>query len=218
MLYDISLHSPCTASYQRLVDRGKGTNCFDVPDPWPNDTPCNKLPDVIFKYWDGSYLKSQCGKPVIIGIRVRRDDRIDEVMLATCYGRYPSNESWCKTIDKWVASNPSFVIYNVSNPELLPNGHLFESAEMFHSHSSDLKVSKTPKLQSETHSNVAWNLSTHSKDDVEGSVVSGSDKYTDVSLESYSKACSKPYEFIRERPLSNLVYRRGKNLSSKNSL
>ncbi len=36
MLYDISLHSPCAASYQSLVDRGKGTNCFDVPDLWPN--------------------------------------------------------------------------------------------------------------------------------------------------------------------------------------
>ncbi len=75
MLYDISLHSPCAASYQCLVDRGKGTNCFDVPDPWPNlqqlwnyDTPCNKLSDVIFKYWDGSYLKSRFGKSVVIGI------------------------------------------------------------------------------------------------------------------------------------------------------
>ncbi len=67
---------------------------------------------------------------------------------------------------------------------------------MFHSHLKGL--SQTPRPQSETHSNEAWNLNTHSKDDVEGSVVSGSDKSTDVSLELYSKACSKPYEFIRE--------------------
>ncbi len=199
-LYDISLHSPCAASYQRLV----GTNCFDVPDPWPNlqqlwdyDTPCNKLPDVIFKYWDSSYLKSRCGKPVIIGIRVGRDDKIHKVMLTTHYGRYLRNESWCKTIDKWLAGEPSFVIYHVSTPELLPNGHLFESVEMFHSHSSDLKVSsQTLKPQSETHSNEAWNLSTHSKDDVDEFVVSGSNK-SNVSLESYTKACSKPHEFIR---------------------
>ncbi len=42
MLYNISLHSPCTASYERHVDRGKGTNCFDVPDLqqlWEYDTP-----------------------------------------------------------------------------------------------------------------------------------------------------------------------------------
>ncbi len=36
MLYDISLHSPCATSYRCLVDRGKGTNCFDIPDLWPN--------------------------------------------------------------------------------------------------------------------------------------------------------------------------------------
>ncbi len=34
-LYDISLHSACAATYQHLVARGKGTNCFDIPDPWP---------------------------------------------------------------------------------------------------------------------------------------------------------------------------------------
>ncbi len=144
-------------------------------------------------------LEKSISKPVLIGIRVGCHDRIDEVMLITHYGRYPSNQSWCKTIDKWVASILSFIIYYESNPEVLPNGHLFERAEMFHSHSSDLKVSsQTPRPQSETHSNEAWNLSTHTKDDVEGSVVSDSDKSTDVSLESYSKTCSKPYEFIRE--------------------
>ncbi len=124
-------------------------------------------------------------------------------MLTTCYRRYPSNESWSKTIDKWLASKPSFVIYEVSTPELLTNGHLFESAEMFYCHSSDLKVlSQTPKPLSETHIHEAWNLSTHSNDDVDESVVSGSNK-SNVSLESYSKACSKPYEFIRECPLSS---------------
>ncbi len=104
-------------------------------------------------------------------------------MLTTRYGRYPSNESCCKTIDKWLASEPSFVIYEVSTLELLLNGHLFESAEMFHCHSSDLKVtSQTPTPPSEAHSHEACNLSTHSKDDVDESVVSGSNK-SNVSLE-----------------------------------
>ncbi len=99
--------------------------------------------------------------------------------------------------------NSFFVIYEVSTPELLPNGHLFMSAEMFHCHFLDLKVmSQTPTPPSETHSHEAWNLSTHSKDDVDESVVSGSNK-SNVSLESYSKACSKPYEFISGRPLSS---------------
>ncbi len=68
---------------------------------------------------------------------------------------------------------------------------------MFHCHSSDLKrASQTPKPPSETHSHEAWNLSTHSKDDVDESVVPGSNK-SNFSLESYSKACSKPYKCIK---------------------
>ncbi len=35
-LYDISLQSPCPTSYQQCVDHGRGTNCFDIPDTWPN--------------------------------------------------------------------------------------------------------------------------------------------------------------------------------------
>ncbi len=53
MLYDISLQSPCAATYQQCVDHGSGTNCFEVPDPWSNlqllwdvDTPCNQLPNI----------------------------------------------------------------------------------------------------------------------------------------------------------------------------
>ncbi len=74
-MYDIGLHIPCVATKQRLVVRGKGTKCFDIPDHWPKlqalweiNNPCNKLPDTIFKYWDDSFLKCRCGKPVIVEI------------------------------------------------------------------------------------------------------------------------------------------------------
>ncbi len=106
---------------------------------WKLDTPCNKLPDVIIKYWDGSYLKCCYGKPDVVGIQVGSDGKIDELMLTTPYRKYTQNESWCKTIEKWLAKDPSFLIYHVMSPSLLPNGHLYQSAELFNSHSSDIK-------------------------------------------------------------------------------
>ncbi len=213
-LYDIILYSPCAATYQCLVDRGKDTNCFDIPDPWPKlqelweiNTPCYKLPDTIFEYWDGSFLKCHCCKPVIVGIRVGHDGKIDELMLPTRYRKYPSDESWCKTIDKWLEKKPTFLSYDVSNPALLLNGHLFDSMELFHSHSSDLmRPSFTPLPDADTYSNEEWNLNTHSKKDtnVEESLDSDSNKSTDsASLEKFKDACSKPYEFIREPPRSS---------------
>ncbi len=63
--YDISLYSASAATYQQCVDHGRGTSSFDVPNPCPNcntlwqeNTSCNKLPDTIIQYWDGSYLKA----------------------------------------------------------------------------------------------------------------------------------------------------------------
>ncbi len=91
------------------------------------------------KYWDGSYLKCHRGKHAVVGIRVGSDGKIDELLLTTRYGKYPQNESWCKTIDKWLAKDSSFLIYSVTSPMLLPNGHLYTSAELFNSHSSDIK-------------------------------------------------------------------------------
>ncbi len=114
-----------------------------MPDPWSNfqilweyDTPCNKLTDVNIKYWDGSYLKCHCCKPAVVGIRVESDGKIDELMLTTCYGKYPQNIACCKTIEKWLAKDPSFLIYGVKSTTLLLNGHLYQ--ELFNCHSSDI--------------------------------------------------------------------------------
>ncbi len=126
-------------------------------------------------------------------------------MLTTLYGKYTSDESWCKTIDKWLEETPTFLSYDMSNTSLLPNGHLFDSYELFHSHSSDfLRSSFTLLPDEETYSNAEWNLSTHSKDNtiVEESIDSGSNKSTDV-LEKFEDACSKPCEFIKEPPRSS---------------
>ncbi len=213
-MYGISLHSACAAAYQHLVDRGKGTNYFEIPDPWCKlqalleiISPCNKLPDIIFEYWNGLFLKCCCDKPVIVGIRVGHDGKRDKLKLTTHYGKYRSDESWCKTIDKWLDKKPTFLSYDVSNPSLLPNGHLFDSTKLFHSHSSELLISSfTLRPDVDTYSNAEWNLSTHSKENtrVEESVESGSDKSTKSnSLEMFEDACSKPYKFIREPPMSS---------------
>ncbi len=79
----------------------------------------------LIQYWDGSYLKCHYGKPVIGGVLVGPSKKIDELMLTIRYWKYPENEFWCKTIDKWPAKDPSFMIYNVMNPTLMPNGHLY---------------------------------------------------------------------------------------------
>ncbi len=118
-LYDISLHSACAATYQRCVDRGS----FDIPDPWlcfnalwEEDTPCNKLPNTLIEYLDGSYLKCHYSRPVIVGVRFGPNTKVDELMLTTQYDTYPENESWCKTIEKWIDKKPEFVIYSVMSP------------------------------------------------------------------------------------------------------
>ncbi len=55
--------------------------------------------------------------------------------------------------------------YDVSNPSPLLNGHLFDSTELFHSHSSDvLRSSFTPVPDVDPCSNAEWNLCTHSKE------------------------------------------------------
>ncbi len=122
-------------------------------------------------------------------------------MLTTRYGKYPKDESLCKTIDNWLDKKPSFLSYDVSIPALLPNGHYFDSTELFHSHSSDIMMSSfTPLSHAETYTNAEWNLNTHSKEDtnVEGSVASDYIKSTDsATLEKFKDAYSKPYEFIR---------------------
>ncbi len=178
-----------------------------TPALWEINTPCNKLHDIILEYWDCSFLKCNCGKPVIVGIWVGHGGKIDELMLTTRYGRYPSDESWCKIIDKWFDRKPTFLSYDVSNPSLLLNDHLFKSTELFHSHSSDLlRSSFTPLPDVDTYSNAGWNVSTQSKENqsVEESVDSGSNKSTESSsLQKFEDACSKPYKFIREPPRSS---------------
>ncbi len=120
---------------------------------------------------------------------------VQDLSTSSCYGKYPQNESLCRTIQKWLAKDPSFTIYSVTSPTLLPNGHLYDSAELFNSHSSDIKMSSyTPLPNVETYSNVEWNINHHSKEDtqVEGSVKSDSKESTKSTSLEVKSACSKP--------------------------
>ncbi len=85
------------------------------------------------------------------------------------------------------------------------NGHLYQSAELFNSHSSDIKKSSYTQLPVvETFSNEGWNWSNHVKTStpVGGSVVSDIPKPTkdSATMEKAQSACLKPYKFIRDEP------------------
>ncbi len=109
-------------------------------------------------------------------------------------------------IQKWLAKDLSFIIYSVKSPTLLPNGHLYDSAELFNSHFSDIKKSSYTLLPNvETYSNMEWNLSHHSMEGtpVEGSVKTDSKDSTKSTSLDVQSACSKPYESIRDELTSS---------------
>ncbi len=89
----------------------------------------------------------------------------------------------------------------------LPEVSLQQSAELFNSHSIDIRNSSYTLLPNVgTYSNAGWNFSNHSKDStpVDGSVVSDTSKHTkSASLEKVQSACSKPYKFIRDETKSS---------------